>query len=81
MEVAIIHQHVEEINVPRKTNFRIHDSHIYGVWQSMARLNTPVLMLAQQTRDVELMLVYCWPTIYDAGPTLNQLWFCVMCLL
>ena len=26
---------------------------------------------SQQTRDVEPMLVHCWSTVYDAGPTLN----------
>ena len=28
-----------------------------------------------QTRDVELMLVLGWPSVADAGPTLNQHWF------
>ena len=27
------------------------------------------------------LLVYCWSTVYDAGPTLNQHWFKVPCLL
>ena len=27
------------------------------------------------------MLVYCWPTVYDAGPTINQHCFNVLCLL
>ena len=27
------------------------------------------------------MLVYCWPTIYDAGPALNQHWLYVLRLL
>ena len=26
----------------------------------------------QQTRQVEPMLVQCWTTVYDAGPTFNQ---------
>ena len=26
-------------------------------------------------------LVYCWPTVYDAGPTVNQRWANVSCLL
>ena len=34
------------------------------------RLN--VLQTSQKTQDVDPMLVECWPTIYDAGPTLNQ---------
>ena len=35
----------------------------------------------QRTRDVYPMMVQCWPTVYDAGPTLNQHWFNVTCLL
>ena len=35
----------------------------------------------QQIQEVEPMLVYCWPTGYDAGPTLNQHWFNFLCLL
>ena len=26
-------------------------------------------------------LVYCWPTVYDVGPTVNQRWTNVSCLL
>ena len=35
----------------------------------------------QQTRDIHTMLFQCWPTIFDAGPTLKQ--YCVngSCLL
>ena len=28
----------------------------------------------QQTRDVHPLLVHCWATVYDAGPSLNQQW-------
>ena len=35
----------------------------------------------QQTRDIVPMLVQCWSTVYDAGPTLNQQWNNVSCLL
>ena len=38
-------------------------------------------MASPQTQDVELMLAYCWSTVYDAGPTLNKYWFNVLCLL
>ena len=31
--------------------------------------------LTQQTRDVETVLVYCWISVCDAGPTSNQHWF------
>ena len=36
---------------------------------------------AQQTRDVEPMLVWCWAIVSDAGPTSTQHWFNVSCLL
>ena len=36
---------------------------------------------SQQTLDIVLMLVQYWFTIYDAGPTLNQQWDNVSCLL
>ena len=35
----------------------------------------------QQTRDIEQMLVQCWPAVYDVGPTFNQHQFNVSCLL
>ena len=33
-----------------------------------------------QTRDVDPMSGYCWPTVYDAEPTLAQYWVTVSCL-
>ena len=30
------------------------------------------VVYTQQTRDIDLMLVQCWATVYDAGPTLDQ---------
>ena len=38
-------------------------------------------MSSQQTRDLHPMLVQCWPTVYDVGPTLKQHWMSVSCLL
>ena len=32
-------------------------------------------------RDVEPMLGWCWPIVYDAGPTSTQHWFNVSCSL
>ena len=40
-----------------------------------------VIDSSQQTQYDESMLVWDWPTIYDAGPTLNQHWFNVLFLL
>ena len=34
-----------------------------------------------QTRDVDPMPGYCWPTVYDAEPTLAQYWVTVSCLM
>ena len=33
-----------------------------------------------QARDLDPMPGYCWPTIYDAEPTLAQYWVTVSCL-
>ena len=35
----------------------------------------------QQTRGIHLMLFQCWPTVFDAGPTLKQHWVKALCLL
>ena len=35
-------------------------------------LHCPPLPLSQQTRDIHPMLFQCWPTVFDAGPTLIQ---------
>ena len=40
-----------------------------------------VRIISQQTRVVEQMLVECWPSVEDDGPTVNQHWFNVSCLL
>ena len=37
--------------------------------------------MSQQTWDIEPMLGWCWPIIYDAGPTSTQHRFNVACLL
>ena len=31
-------------------------------------------MHSRLARDVGMMLLYCWPTVYDAGQTLNKHW-------
>ena len=36
---------------------------------------------SQQMQDVESMLVQRCFTIYDVGPTVNQHWFDVLCLM
>ena len=35
----------------------------------------------QQTRGIHPMLFQCWPTVFDAGPTLKQHWVNAPCLL
>ena len=39
-----------------------------------------ILNSSQQTRGAELVLIKCWATVGDDGPTLNQHWFSVSCL-
>ena len=39
------------------------------------------IVVAQRTQDIKSMLVYRWSTVYDAGPTVNQHRFTILCLL
>ena len=39
------------------------------------------LYTTQQTRGIHPMLFQCWPTVFDAGPTLKQHWVNAPCLL
>ena len=41
----------------------------------------PHYVLPQQTRAIHALLVQCWATVYDAGPTLNHQWVNGSCLL
>ena len=51
-------------------------------WPQICLVNCSSFLIAsQQTRDIEPLLVQCWSTVYDAGPTLNQQWLNVSCLL
>ena len=38
-------------------------------------------MPPQQTLDIDLNLFQCWSSVADAGPTINQHWIIVSCLL
>ena len=40
-----------------------------------------VHLAIQQTRGIHTMLFQCWPTVFDAGPTLKQQWVNDQCLL
>ena len=44
----------------------------------MRYLSSDLIMLLvirnQQTRDIEPLLVQCWASVVDGGPTLNQQW-------
>ena len=43
-------------------------------------LNTLLDTYSQQTQGIDPMLIYCWTTVFDAGPTLNQHWVDAFCL-
>ena len=45
------------------------------------RLWASIEPTSQQTRHIYPMFVQCWPTVYDAGPTLLKHWVDVSCLL
>ena len=44
------------------------------IWclKSVPALKGLASKLSQQTPDIHLMLFQCWPTVFDAGPTLKQ---------
>ena len=53
-------------------------------WPNIVPAQYQLLMfpvISQQTRDIVPLLVQCWSTVYDAGPTLNQQLDNVSCLL
>ena len=45
--------------------------------------NIPIMSdrYTQQSWDICPMLVWCWATVFDAGPTSNQHWVNVSCLI
>ena len=50
-------------------------------WDSRACAGCQTRDEIQQIRNVQPMLVQCWPSIVDDGPTLYQHWLNVSCLL
>ena len=40
-----------------------------------------IAVVSQQTGDIEPLFDQCWASVVDGGPTLNQQWFNVSCLL
>ena len=38
-------------------------------------------MVTQETRGIDPILVKCWDSVVDGGPTLNQYWVHASCLL
>ena len=51
-------------------------------YQRKSSVTAPIQDLgwtAKQTRDVPPRLIHYWPTVYNAGPTLNQPWWNVPC--
>ena len=49
------------------------------LWQSDCITSLP--LYSQQTQDAEPMLVWCWSSVYNAGPTSNQHWLKILCFL
>ena len=54
----------------------------FNIWPSWQMLGLHwTRLLPQQARDIQPRLVQCWPSVYDAGPTLNQPWLNVSCFV
>ena len=60
--------------------FTFHRSFLCHISFVSVRSVLSVYHASSQTRDVDPMSGYCWPTIYDAEPTLAQYWVTVSCL-
>ena len=56
-------------------------SHCTVTKEGRRELITTDVLPAQQTRRIETMLVLCWASVADGGPTLSQECFNVSCLL
>ena len=52
--------------------FASHRSFICHISFVSMRSVLPIYHAGGQTRDVDPMPAYCWPTVYDAEPTLAQ---------
>ena len=55
-----------------------------GVFMVYFALQFHCLFIAvdtRQTRDIESLLVQCWTSVVDGGPTLNQQWLNIWCFL
>ena len=56
-------------------------THGYGLETSARSEGMFSPVRSQETRDIEALLVQCWASVVDGGPTLNQQWLNVSCLL
>ena len=62
---------VKAVSSPEIEIFDISPAEIWGI----ALVSRPT----QQTRDTDSMFIWCWSTVFNAGPTINKHW--VKCLV
>ena len=82
--LSITHQHFRKCMFIRCTKNTFLVVRILGfrcVFQCWASVPITFRRVCTWPRDVNLMLVYCWSIVYDAGPTLIHYWLNVSCLL
>ena len=63
------------------TSLALHVSHVSIDLSSKCVWSVSSQHHAQQTRDVGPLVGQCWSSVYDAGPTLDQHWAKVSCML
>ena len=54
---------------------------LLGIVLQTSRSLIRVHLAIQQTRGIHTMLFQCWPTVFDAGPTVRRHWVNDPCLL
>ena len=71
-DIINIHQRVVEINVQMVTFYLL---------EGQLKTHTDQVAAAQETWNVGATLVYCWASVEDGGPAVNQRWANVSRLL
>ena len=66
----------DDVGLPTKLRFNAGPA-----LQPIAGSNTGSVVYFAQTRGIQPVLFQCWPTVFDAGPSLKQHWVIVSCFL
>ena len=83
-QYGILAQYKCVLSIYQYINFSVKSVHCHAAYFNalfqksiVSDIRLRMTQVSQQTADVEPVLVYCWPTVCDAAPTLNQNWLTV----